>query len=248
MSDEFALGDARRQRATEWAGLGDAERDRVAAVILTGMSPSEAKRAIARIRTDGRTAADETVRRYHTDTADRMDRLLRQALAARWEAAERAVVEAIDPDRLPPLEMEEEVLAFVEFVVRAAEPTQALCDLFADDISARLDEVLDEVLDDVPSGEDVGRAPLERLVRLWGLPEAWLEDGIPADRAQAVADLAAAAELLDRRIKRERVAAVVRRPAPMLGGRSLYELAQAGEHAAVRAAVDRMFDLRRSQP
>jgi hypothetical protein len=135
MSDEFALGDARRQRATEWAGLGVAERDRVVAVILTGMSPSEARRAIARIRADGRAAADETVRRYHTDTADRMDRLLRQTLAARWEAAERAVVEAIDPDRLPPLETEEEVLAFAEFVVRAAEPTQCGCEKVPEHIS-----------------------------------------------------------------------------------------------------------------
>jgi predicted transcriptional regulator len=109
----------------------------------------------------------------------------------------------------------------------------------------------------------VRQAPLERLVRLWGLSNAeaarlfgvsrqaftkWLKKGIPADRAPAVADLAAATDLLDRRIKRERIAAVVRRAAPRLGGRSLYEMAQAGEHAAVRAAVASMFDLRRVQP
>jgi hypothetical protein len=113
--------EARRQRAAEWTGLGDAERDRTAAVILTGMSAAEAERAIARIRADGSAAEDDIVRRYHADTADRMERLLRRVLAARWEAAERAVVEAIDPARLPPLETEEEVLAFAELVVGRTE-------------------------------------------------------------------------------------------------------------------------------
>lgn len=109
----------------------------------------------------------------------------------------------------------------------------------------------------------VRQAPLERLVRLWGLSNAeaarlfgvsrqafskWLENGVPPERATAVADLATATDLLDRRIKRERIPAVVRRPAEMLGGRSLYELAMTGEHGEVRAAVVSMFDLRRVQP
>jgi hypothetical protein len=76
----------------------------------------------------------------------------------------------------------------------------------------------------------------------------WLESGVPADRVPAVADLAAATDLLDRRIKRERIPAVVRRTSPLLQGRSLLEMAEAGEHAAVRAAVASMFDLRRVQP
>jgi hypothetical protein len=83
------------------------------------LSPSEAEQAIARIRAEGR-AADEIVRWYHADTADRMERLLRRALAARWEAAERAVVAAIDPARLPPLESEEDIFAFAEFDDRLA--------------------------------------------------------------------------------------------------------------------------------
>jgi len=109
----------------------------------------------------------------------------------------------------------------------------------------------------------VRQTPLERLLRLWGLSKAeaarvfgvsrqafskWLESGVPSDRAPAVADLAAATDLLDRRIKRERIPAVVRRPSPLLAGRSLLEMATAGEHAAVHAAVASMFDLRRIQP
>lgn len=109
----------------------------------------------------------------------------------------------------------------------------------------------------------VRQAPLERLVRLWGLSHAeaarlfgvsrqafskWLASGVPPDRAPAVADLAAATDLLDRRIKRERIPAVVRRPSPLLAGRSLLAMAATGDHAAVRAAVASMFDLRRVQP
>jgi hypothetical protein len=105
--------------------------------------------------------------------------------------------------------------------------------------------------------------PLERLIELWGLSNAaaartfgvsrqafskWLRKGPPADRAGAVADLATATDLLDRYVKRERIPAVVRRGAPALGGRSLVELAEAGDTAAVARAVSEMFDLRRVQP
>lgn len=109
----------------------------------------------------------------------------------------------------------------------------------------------------------VRQDPLERLTRLWGLSNAeaarlfgvsrqafskWFATGIPLDRVTAVADLAAATDLLDRRIKRERIPAVVRRPAPLLGGRSLFDLACEGRHAEVRQAVSEMLDLRRVQP
>lgn len=106
-------------------------------------------------------------------------------------------------------------------------------------------------------------APLERLLSLWGLSASeaarafgvsrqalskWRRDGVPADRAPALADLAAATDMLDRRIKRERIPAVVRRAAANLEGRSLYDLAGEGRHAEVREAVALMLDLRRAQP
>jgi hypothetical protein len=64
----------------------------------------------------------------------------------------------------------------------------------------------------------------------------------------ALAELDAATDLLERRVKRERIPAVVRRPAEILGGRSLLEMVLSGGHAEVRDAVSRMFDLRRIQP
>ena len=42
----------------------------------------------------------------------------------------------------------------------------------------------------------------------------WLADGAPAERAEAIADLAAATDLLVRYLQRDRIAAVVRRPVP----------------------------------
>jgi len=105
--------------------------------------------------------------------------------------------------------------------------------------------------------------PLERLLILWNLSAAqgaqlfgisrqafmkWLKVGPPAERAEAVAALATATDLLDHHLKRERIAAVVRRKSPRLSGKSLLELASAGENAQVRSAVQTMFDLRRIEP
>jgi hypothetical protein len=105
--------------------------------------------------------------------------------------------------------------------------------------------------------------PLERLLTLWNLSAAqgaqlfgisrqgfmkWLKVGPPAERAEAIAALAAATDLLDHHLKRERIAAVVRRKASQLSGKSLLDLANAGEYSKVRSAVEMMFDLRRVQP
>jgi hypothetical protein len=105
--------------------------------------------------------------------------------------------------------------------------------------------------------------PLERLLTLWSLSAAqgaqlfgisrqafmkWLKKGPPAERAEAIAALAAATDLLSHYLKRERIAAVVRRKAPQLSGKSLLELASAGEYTKVRSAVETMFEFRRIQP
>ena len=76
----------------------------------------------------------------------------------------------------------------------------------------------------------------------------WRQSGVPADRMPALLDLVSATEEIERRVRRERIPAVVRRPADSPGGRSLLEMAKAGEHAEVRETVRRMFDLRRVHP
>lgn len=107
------------------------------------------------------------------------------------------------------------------------------------------------------------RSALDRLIALWGISSAeaagifgvsrqafakWLQAGPPADRAPAIAALDDATELLARHLKRERIPAVVRRPAVLTGERSLLQMAAAGEHEQLLGAVRTMFDLRRVQP
>ena len=69
----------------------------------------------------------------------------------------------------------------------------------------------------------------------------WRRRGVPPERAGAVADLAAATDLLVRHLKRDRIPAVVRRPIPALGGVSLVELLGRGDTGAVLAACRDMF-------
>ncbi|MGI8875011.1 MAG: hypothetical protein ACR2KP_11915 [Egibacteraceae bacterium] len=85
---------------------------------------------------------------------------------------------------------------------------------------------------------------LERILRVWDLSQSaagrlfgvtrqaiakWLQDGVPIDRAEQISNLAAATDLLVHYLKRDRIPAVVRRPAPGLGGQSLIELWAAGD-------------------
>jgi len=105
--------------------------------------------------------------------------------------------------------------------------------------------------------------PLDRFVALWDLSNAaaarafgvsrqaftkWRKTGPPAIRSAAVADLASATDLLDRYVKRERIPAVVRRPAEQFDGHSLLEIAEHGDTQTVLEHVAAMFDLRRTQP
>ncbi len=74
----------------------------------------------------------------------------------------------------------------------------------------------------------------------------WLRRGVPAERAGAVADLAAATDLLVHYLKRDRIPAVVRRPIPSLGGISLMDLLARGDTQSVLAACRDMFRFERA--
>ena len=101
-----------------------------------------------------------------------------------------------------------------------------------------------------------------RTTEAWGLSQAeaarlfgvsrqavgkWRRRGVPPERAGAVADLAAATDLLVRYLKRDRIPAVVRRPIPALGGVSLVELLGRGDTGAVLAACRDMFRFDQAQ-
>lgn len=135
-------------------------------------------------------------------------------------------------------------------------------------------DVAERIVADAPSQEwlraltdhldrRVRTAPLDRLLALWDVSMAdvarmmgvsrqalskWKSDGVPAGRAGTLADLAAATDILDRKLKRERIPAVVRRAVPALDGLSLLDLALKGRTEAVLREVERTFDLSRIQP
>ena len=110
---------------------------------------------------------------------------------------------------------------------------------------------------------EIRTEPLERLMSLWGLSAAgaarlfgvsrqafskWLDTGPPADRADHIAAVDDITGLLDRYVKRERIPAVVRRPADGLGGRSVIEALGAGDYDEATELMRDAFDLRRIQP
>lgn len=110
---------------------------------------------------------------------------------------------------------------------------------------------------------EIRRRPLERVIAFWDLSNAgaarlfgvsrqafskWLVNGPPADRADDVSRVETVSDLLDRYVKRERIPAVVRRPAAVLDDRSIIETLEQGGYQETAEAVASMFDLRRIQP
>lgn len=110
---------------------------------------------------------------------------------------------------------------------------------------------------------ELSAGPLQRTARLWVVSTAqlgrmfgvsrqaaakWLVDGPPASRRDQVALLGQATDLLDRWIKRERIAAVVRRPVDSLDGASRLDMALAGEFEMVRDELVNTFDVARIAP
>ena len=113
---------------------------------------------------------------------------------------------------------------------------------------------LDRLMSELSAGRSARE--LSRVLEVWGLSQAefaavmgvsrqavgkWLAN-VPAERSVAVADLAAATDVLVHYVRRDRIPAVVRRAAPALGGRSLLDLVSTGDTADVLHAVRAMFD------
>ena len=113
-----------------------------------------------------------------------------------------------------------------------------------------------ECLDRRRSGQSFART-----IKVWHLSQAevarlfgvsrqavgkWLQQGAPAARKAAVADLAAATDLLVHYLKRDRIAAVVRRPIQALNGVSLMDLLAEGDTPALVAACRDMFRFERA--
>jgi hypothetical protein len=109
--------------------------------------------------------------------------------------------------------------------------------------------------------EHRNRDALAHVLAVWGLSRTdagevfgvtrqavskWLAAGAPSDRAVAIADLAAATDILVRHLARDRIPAVVRRPAPNLDGRSLLDVLTTDGARAVLEAGEAMFAFERA--
>ena len=129
--------------------------------------------------------------------------------------------------------------------VRGSNPRDMATQLLAQHDHEWVAEFADE-LDRRLSGRQVWR-----IMRVWGLSRTaagelfgvsrqavskWLAEGVPAERAEQTADIAAITDLLSHYVKRDRIPAVVRRRAPGLEGMSLVELIAAAA-AAMRCGT-----------
>lgn len=114
-------------------------------------------------------------------------------------------------------------------------------------------------LDEFAEALDRKRAghALARILDVWGLTQSdasrlfgvtrqavskWLDRGAPSERVEVLADLSAATDLLVRYLKRDRIPAVVRRPAEAFDGLSLVDLVKASRSTDVLDACRSMFD------
>jgi hypothetical protein len=70
----------------------------------------------------------------------------------------------------------------------------------------------------------------------------WIERGVPTGRLEKVATVAAIAELLERKLKPERIGDIARRPADAYGGLSMLDLIRQDRHRELLDITRRSFD------
>jgi hypothetical protein len=144
-------------------------------------------------------------------------------------------------------------------------PSVALHRSSPEDVAQRLaDEHDSDWLDRFAHALDraLQRDQLRHIIATWGFSTAelgrlfgvsrqaiggWLERGVPGDRSPAIADIAAVTDLLTRHLIRERIPAVVRRPAARLGEQSMVDFVAAGKTAELLEYTREMFDVGRYQ-
>jgi hypothetical protein len=99
--------------------------------------------------------------------------------------------------------------------------------------------------------------PLRRLMRLFGLSKSelgrlfgvtrqavdgWLAHGVPPDRQDKLATLLALADLLERKLKTDRIPGIARRPADAYGGKTMLDLIAADRHRELLGTARASFD------
>lgn len=124
-------------------------------------------------------------------------------------------------------------------LIRANGPQQGWLDTFAEQLDRQRNA---DALARILAAWDLNQSD---AARIFGVSRQaiskWLDAGVPAERATAIADLGAATDLLLRHLQRDRVPGVVRRRASRLGDQSLLELLLQQEFRSVLEACRAMF-------
>jgi hypothetical protein len=124
-------------------------------------------------------------------------------------------------------------------LVRAQSEHDAWLDVFAEQLDKQRNA---DALRRILSVWDLNQSDAARVFGVTRQAIAkWFDAGVPPHRAVVIVDLGAATDLLVRHLKRDRVAAVVRRPAERLANRSLLDLVLANDHRGVLEACRSMF-------
>jgi hypothetical protein len=104
---------------------------------------------------------------------------------------------------------------------------------------------------------DTDQPQLERIQEIFGLNNTelgtlfgvsrqgvkeWIEGGVPAGRQDMVATVAAIADLLERKLKLDRIPGVARRPADAYGGLTMLDLISQGRERELLDITRRSFD------
>jgi hypothetical protein len=93
--------------------------------------------------------------------------------------------------------------------------------------------------------EPLGLSKTE-LGRLFGVTrqavDGWHRHGVPPARQAKAATVAAIADLLAHRLKRERIPGLARRPARAYGGLTMLEMVERNRHDELHALIRRSFD------
>jgi DNA-binding XRE family transcriptional regulator len=96
-----------------------------------------------------------------------------------------------------------------------------------------------------PIGETLELTETE-LGRLFGVSRQavgqWRERGVPSNRMAKIATVAAICDLLQHRLKPERIPGIARRPAKAYGGLSMLEMIERDRQDDLQAKVRRSFD------
>jgi transcriptional regulator with XRE-family HTH domain len=87
---------------------------------------------------------------------------------------------------------------------------------------------------------------LTQLGELFGVSRQavsqWLESGVPEDRHEKVATVASIADLLEYRLRTDRIPGVVRREAPAYGGLTALEMIKQHRHVELLTSVRSSFE------